>query len=49
MALADLRDIMRVNMVGDTLANRHAFAFDFFVFYSFCDFIWATVGFAGRD
>jgi len=36
-----------VNIVGDIAANRYAFTFDFFVF-SFCDFIYAMVGFAGN-
>ena len=38
-----------MNTIGDTAANRHAFSFDLFIFFSFCDFIYATVGFSGTD
>ena len=48
MFLADLRDIIMVKTVGETIAKRHVNAFDFLVLFSFCALICAIVGFHGR-
>jgi len=41
LTFTNFKDIIRVHIVENTAANRHVFAFDFFVFFSFCDFICA--------
>ena len=48
MFLADLRDIILVKTIGETVAKSHAFTFDFLVLFSFCALICAIVGFPGR-
>lgn len=40
----DLKDIILVKIVIETTSNKHAVAFAFFVFLSFCTFICVMVG-----